>query len=154
MIAVFRNGHPIPSIWSTITPIPLLDHYTLDGSGGNAVSLQNLIDFAKAQGKPIAIAETGAGNSSDGAGLSDNPTFVQWLSSTLTSSGVEVDYVSIWNSNSNGTYDFTDGDKPQEAAAWAKYFGADSGGSIEQRILEQRVDERRIHEQRVDERRR
>ena len=108
---------------------PASDQYALDGSGGNAVSLQNLIDFAKAQGKPIAIAETGAGNSSDGAGLSDNPTFVQWLSSTLTSSGVEVDYVSIWNSNSNGTYDFTDGDKPQEAAAWAKYFGADSGGS-------------------------
>jgi hypothetical protein len=107
---------------------PASDEYTLDGSGGSSLSLQNLIDFAKAQGKPIAICETGAGN----APVSDNPTFVQWLSSTLTSSGVEVDFVSIWDDNGGGSYEFsnTADDKPLEAAAWAKYFGAQSTTTV------------------------
>jgi ribosomal protein L19 len=105
---------------------PASDQYTLDGSGGAALSLQNIIDFAKAQGKPIAICEAGAGSTGDGAGVSDNPTFVQWLSSTLESSGVTVDFVNIWDSDGGGTYAFSNSgdDKPQEAAAWAKYFGA------------------------------
>jgi hypothetical protein len=107
---------------------PASDQYTLDGSGGSALSLQNLIDFAKAQGKPIAICETGAGSTGDGAGLSDNPVFVQWLSSTLESSGATVEFVSIWDSDGGGTYAFSNSgdDKPEEAAAWAKYFGAQS----------------------------
>ena len=107
---------------------PAANQYSLDASGGNALSLQNLIDFAKAEGKPIAICETGAGNTADGAGVSDNPTFVQWLSSTLESSGVTVDFVSIWDSNGGGTYEFSNAadDKPLEAAAWAKYFGVQS----------------------------
>jgi hypothetical protein len=105
---------------------PASDQYTLDGSGGSALSLQDLINFAKAQGKPIAIPETGAGATGDGAGLSDNPTFVQWLYSTLANSGVTVDFVSIWDSDGGGTYAFSNSgdDKPEEAAAWAKYFGA------------------------------
>ena len=107
---------------------PASDAGSLDASGGSALSLQNIIDFAKAEGKPLAIAETGAGATGDGAGLSDNPTFVQWLSSTLTDSGVTIDYVSIWDSNGGGNYEFsnTSDDKPLEEAAWAKYFGAQS----------------------------
>ena len=107
---------------------PASDQGTLDGSGGSALSLQNLIDFAKAQGKPIAVCEAGAGSTGDGAGVPDNPTFVQWLSSTLESSGATVDFVSIWDSNGGGNYEFSNAsdDKPQEAAAWAKYFGAQS----------------------------
>ena len=107
---------------------PASDQYTLDGSGGSALSLQNIIAFAEAEGKPIAIPEAGAGNTADGAGVSDNPTFVQWLSSTLESSGATVDFVNIWDSNGGGTYGFSNAsdDKPQEAAAWAKYFGAES----------------------------
>jgi hypothetical protein len=107
---------------------PASDQYVLDASGGSALSLQDIIDFAKAQGKPIAICETGAGATGDGAGLSDNPTFVQWLSSTLENSGVPVDFVSIWDSNGGGSYEFSNAsdDKPLEAAAWAKYFGAQS----------------------------
>jgi hypothetical protein len=107
---------------------PASDQWSLDGSGGSALSLQSLIDFAKAQGKPIAIPETGAGNTADGAGVSDNPTFVHWLSSTLGNAGVPVDYVSIWDSNGNGDYEFSNASdgKSQEAAAWAQYFGAQS----------------------------
>jgi hypothetical protein len=110
---------------------PASNQYALDATDGNCLSLQNLIDFAKAQGKPIAICETGAGNTGDGAGLADNPVFVQWLSSTLESSGATVEFVSIWDSNGGGTYAFSNAgdDKPQEEAAWAKYFGAQSTGS-------------------------
>src|ERR1700722_1362528 len=115
-------------------PINLLHYYTypasnqwsLDGSAGHATTLQDLIDLAKSSGKPLAIAETGAGNTADGAGLADNPTFVQWLSQTLQQSGVPVSFVNIWDSNGGGNYEFSnaaDG-KPLEAAAWAKYFGA------------------------------
>jgi hypothetical protein len=117
-----------------------LDHYysypaanatDSDGSGGDSLSLLQLISFAEAQGLPIAIPEAGAGG--DGAeinaGLSDNSTFVQWLSSTLENSGADVDYVAVWDSDGGGTYAFSNAgdDKPLEAAAWAKYFGAQSG---------------------------
>ena len=115
-------------------PINLLHYYTypasnqwsLDGSAGHATTLQDLIDLAKSSGKPLAIAETGAGNTADGAGLADNPTFVQWLSQTLQQSGVPISFVNIWDSNGGGNYEFSnpaDG-KPLEAAAWANYFGA------------------------------
>lgn len=105
---------------------PASTQWSLDGSLGHSLSLQNLIDFAKSQNKPIAVVETGAGNTADGAGVLDNPTFVQWLSSTLNNSGVAVEFVNIWDSNGGGNYEFStasDG-KLLEAAAWAKYFGA------------------------------
>ena len=110
---------------------PASDQSVLDASGGSALSLQDLINFAKAQGKPIAICETGAGATGDGAGLSDNPTFVQWLSSTLENAGVPVDFVSIWDADGGGSYAFSNpgDDKPLEAAAWAKYFGAQSSAA-------------------------
>ena len=115
-------------------PVNLLHYYTdpaanqwsLDGSAGHATTLQDLIDLAKSTGKPLAIAETGAGNTVDGAGLADNPTFVQWLSQTLQQSGVPISFVNIWDTNAGGNYEFSNASdgKPLEAAAWAKYFGA------------------------------
>jgi Ca-dependent carbohydrate-binding module xylan-binding len=111
---------------------PAATQWSEDGSDGHSLSLQNLIDFAKAQGKPIAIAEAGAGSTSDGAGVSDNPTFVQWLSNTLQNAGVPVTFVNIWDSNNGGNYEFSspsDG-KPLEAAAWAQYFGAQNPSSV------------------------
>jgi hypothetical protein len=107
---------------------PASNQWSLDGSTGHATTLQQLIDLAKSAGKPLAVAETGAGNTTDGAGVVDNPTFVKWLSETLQESGVTVSSVNIWDSNSGGRYAFseaTDG-KPYEAVAWAKYFGATS----------------------------
>lgn len=136
---VLNSPHPVYDTsvqqWAA-DPVNLQHYYTnpasnqwsLDGSAGHATTLQQLIDLAKSAGKPLAIAETGAGNTHDGARLVDNPIFVQWLAQTLHQSGVTVSFVSIWNSNSGGIYHFTnaaDG-KPLEAAAWAKYFGAAS----------------------------
>jgi hypothetical protein len=117
-------------------PVNLLHYYTypasnqwsLDGSAGHATTLQQLIDLSKTIGKPLAIAETGVGNTADGAGVVDNPTFVEWLSQTLRQSGVNVSFVNIWDSNGGGNYQFSNASdgKPLEAAAWAKYFGAAS----------------------------
>ncbi|MCB8882190.1 hypothetical protein ACELLULO517_18230 [Acidisoma cellulosilytica] len=113
---------------------PASSEYSLDDSGGSALSLQDIIDFAKTTGKPIAICETGAGNTlDDGSNLTDNPTFVQWLSSTLANAGVQIQYVGIWDSDLGGNYAFSaaSDDKPQEAAAWAKYFGVQSAAATD-----------------------
>jgi hypothetical protein len=133
---VLNSSHPVYDTsvqqWAA-DPVNLGHYYTypasnqwsVDGSVGHATTLQQLIDLAKSTGKPLAIAETGSGNTHDGAGLTDNPTFVQWLADTLHRSGVRVSFVNIWNSNSGGQYHFTSSadHKPLEAAAWAKYFG-------------------------------
>ena len=105
---------------------PASNQWSLDGSAGHATTLQQLIDLAKSTGKPLAIAETGAGNTADGAGVADNPTFVQWLSQTLRQSAVNVSFVNIWDSNGGGNYEFSNASdgKPLEAAAWATYFGS------------------------------
>ena len=105
---------------------PAATQWSLDGSNGHSLSLQNLLDFAKAQGKPVGIGEAGAGTTNDGAGVSDNPTFVKWLHDTLENSGVAIKFVDIWDSNGGGNYAFSSSsdNKPQEAAAWGKYFGA------------------------------
>ncbi|WP_426434887.1 Ig-like domain-containing protein [Bradyrhizobium genosp. P] len=104
---------------------PASNQWSLDGSAGHATTLQQLIDLAKSSGKPLAIPETGAGNTADGAGVIDNPTFVQWLSQTLRQSGVPISFVNIWDSNGGGKYEFSNASdgKPLEAAAWAEYFG-------------------------------
>src|SRR6266702_1476319 len=133
---VLNSSHPVydTSVQQWAADPINLDHYytypasnqwSLDGSEDHATTLQQLIDLAKSTGKPFAIAETGAGNTHDGAGLTDNPTFVKWLADTLHQSGVTVSFVNIWDSNSGGQYHFTSSadDKPLEAAAWAKYFG-------------------------------
>jgi hypothetical protein len=136
---ILNSPHPVYDTsvkqWAA-DPVNLLHYYTnpasnqwsLDGSAGHATTFQQLIDLAKSAGKPLAIAETGAGNTHDGASLADNPTFVHWLSQTLHQSGVTVSFVSIWDSNSGGKYHFTNSAdaKPLEAAAWAKDFGSAS----------------------------
>ena len=100
-----------------------------DASGGHSLSLPQILQFAAQQGKPVAIAETGAGNSGGGTDVTDDAAFPQWLAQQLAAAqaaGTKVDFVDIWDSNGGGSYDFTnpaDG-KPQEAAAWAQYFGA------------------------------
>ncbi|MGY8681603.1 hypothetical protein Q2941_28025, partial [Bradyrhizobium sp. UFLA05-153] len=133
---VLNSSHPVydSSVqqWAS-DPVNLQHYYTypaanqwsLDGSVGHATTLQQLIDLAKSTGKPFAIAETGAGNTHDGARLTDNPTFVKWLADTLHQSGVHVSFVNIWDANAGGQYRFTSSadHKPLEAAAWAKYFG-------------------------------
>ncbi len=107
---------------------PAATEWSNDGSGGHSQSLDSLLAFAEAHGKSFAIPETGAGNSSDGTDVSDDAAFPQWLSQQLTAAqatGLKIDFADIWDSNGGGAYQFSEpGDnKPNEAAAWAKYFG-------------------------------
>ncbi len=107
---------------------PAATEWSLDSSQGHSLSLDSIIQFAEQQGKPLAIPETGAGNSNSGTDVQDDPAFPQWLSQqliTAQASGGKIDFVNIWDSNGGGNYEFSyaaDG-KPLEAAAWAKYFG-------------------------------
>jgi len=111
--------------WSNPAATP----YSSDGSGGHSLSLPDILRFAAQQGKPVALPETGAGNSGAGTDVKDDAAFPQWLAQQLSAAqaaGTKVDFVNIWDSNGGGNYQFTgaaDG-KPQEAAAWAQYFGA------------------------------
>ncbi len=101
---------------------------------GNGFSLGDAIAMAKAHAKPLAVSETGAGGDGTTTGPSDEPEFPKWLAAVLDSAqvqGVTIDHVNIWDAHlGDGNWDFStpDAGKPLEAAAWAKYFGAGSGG--------------------------
>ena len=107
---------------------PAANKWGLDGSSGHSMSLQVLLDFAKAQGKPFAIPETGAGNAGGGHGVADDGAFPNWLAQTLYASGNSINFVNLWDSNSGGNFDFSSATaaKPQEAVAWASALGAGS----------------------------
>ena len=108
---------------------PAATVYNNDSSDGHSLSLANLIQFAQEHGKTFDIPEAGAGNSSGGHDVADDAAFPQWLAQQLTAAtkaGQAVGFVSLWDSNGGGNYEFSQAsdDKPAEAAAWAQYFGA------------------------------
>ena len=112
--------------------------YPSSGNGGQdetgtpslADSVLQLMAFAKAQGKPFGLAETGAGNgATHGDGLVDNSVFPAWLAGVLKTYTGTVAWVVIWtNTDSGEIYNFLDGTKPHEAAAWAANFGTTATG--------------------------
>ena len=105
--------------------------------GSSGWSFQNAVDFAKLHHKPMAIDESGAGPAIQNGitstvnGPADDPNFVKWLHDALAAaqaSGVTVDHVDIWDATmSDGDWNFSNGSKPLEAAAYTQYFGAGSG---------------------------
>ncbi len=108
---------------------PAATKWSLDGSNGHSQSLRSLIAFAKARGKPFALPEVGAGSSDAGNDVSDDPTFAWWLGGVLQSasdSGLTIAFVSVWDTNDNGNYQFSyDSDgKPAERKAWGQAIGA------------------------------
>lgn len=110
---------------------PAATKWSLDGSGGHDLSLQTLLDFAKAEGKPFALPETGAGNAAGGHGVADDGAFPGWLAQTLQASGDAISFVNLWDSNGGGNFEFSSATagKPQEAAAWATWFGGTAVGT-------------------------
>ena len=113
-------------------PYPAANGDCLDCSGGHSQTLDSLIAFALQHNKPFAIPETGAGNSQNGHDLNDNAAFPLWLGqelNTARAAGLQIAFVTIWDSNGGGNYHFSDpaDGKPQEAAAWATYFGKRPG---------------------------
>jgi hypothetical protein len=108
---------------------PAATKWSLDGSNGHSQSFLSLANFARAHGKPFAVPECGAGNSSASNDVSDDATFPNWLGTTLAklqTQGLTVSFVNAWDTNDWGNYQFSYGwnAKPAEAAAWKKYVGA------------------------------
>jgi len=104
---------------------------------GTGFGMEDAIAFAKAHGKALSISETGAGGNGTTTGPVDDPEFPKWLAGELAnaqSQGVQIGHVNIWDVQmADGNWDFAPGaGKPLEAAAWAKYFGNDSGGTASQ----------------------
>ena len=95
--------------------------------------MKQALAFAVAHNKSVGIAETGAGGDGTRTGPVDDPDFPKWLYSVLSLPGApKVDYVNIWDINpGDGDWEFTNGNKPLEAAAWRQYFGvpATEGGA-------------------------
>ncbi len=110
---------------------PAATPYALDGSNGHNLSLQVLLNFAKGQGKPFAVPETGAGDSSNGRDVSDEAAFPTWLAQTLHASGITIAFVNIWDADADGNFLFStsNANKPGEAAAWTQGFGTQEGFS-------------------------
>ena len=113
---------------------PAATKWSSDSSGGHSQSFTSLVQFAQAHSKPFAVPEAGAGNSNSGTDVTDDAAFPQWLAQQLTAAqagGEKISFVNLWDSNGGGNYQFSstaDG-KPGEAAAWAKYFGAQQTGA-------------------------
>jgi hypothetical protein len=84
------------------------------------------------------MSETGAGGNGAGLGPVDDPAFPQWLAGDLAKAqaeGVSVSYVNIWDlpmGDGNWMFSGPGANKPLEAAAWGKYFGAGSGNAVSQ----------------------
>ena len=89
-------------------------------------SIPQMIEFAKSHGKPIAVDETGAGGGG-GLGPPDDAEFPKTLATLLYEAkraGLRVRNVNIWDATlGDGDWNFQNGSKPQEAAAWRLYFG-------------------------------
>lgn len=98
--------------------------------GASGWSMADAIEFAKENHKPLSISETGAGSNGSGLGPNDDPAFVEWLASALATAeaeGVTIQNVDIWDTDvSDGSWGFSNGERPLEEAAWGEYFG---GGS-------------------------
>ena len=111
---------------------PNATQWSPNGTPGSGFGIEDAIALAKADGKPLAISETGAGGDGLTTGPVDDPEFPKWLASELSkalSEGVSIAYVNIWDVKlSDGNWSFSGAaGKPLEAAAWAQYFGSASG---------------------------
>ena len=109
-------------------------YYQAPGTNATGWSFSDTVEFAQAHNKPISLSETGAGPSSSPVGPADEADFPQWLAGALAqarAAGVTVQNVNIWDTTQgDGDWQFTNGSKPQEAAAWGKYFGANSTNTM------------------------
>ena len=99
--------------------------------------LVHAVNFAVSHKKPLGLSETGAGDKGGEYGPADEGDFPVYLANRLTSAmgqGVQVAFVNVWNEDpGDGNWRFTDGDRPNEAAAWKQFaktmgsYGAPTG---------------------------
>ena len=112
---------------------PNATEWNPNGHDPSQWGMKQALAFAVNHKKPIGIAEAGAGGDGTRTGPVDDPDFPRWLYNVLSLPGApKVDYVNIWNINpGDGDWEFTNGKKPLEAAAWKKYFGVPAASAAE-----------------------
>jgi len=84
------------------------------------------VNFAKRHNKPVAICETGVGinPSYPYNGIADDGDFPMYLHDRLVASGVQIEYINIWDANlGDGHWQFSDGSKPKASKSWKSAFG-------------------------------
>jgi len=104
---------------------PNATQYNPNGYDPAQWGFKQVLAFATAHNKPLGLAETGAGGDGTSTGPVDDPDFPKWLAGQLSQPGApQVAFVNIWDINpGDGNWQFTDGSKPLELAAWQQYFG-------------------------------
>ncbi len=109
---------------------PNATQWSPNGYDPSQWSLKQALAFAAAHNKPLGLAETGAGGDGTSTGPVDDPEFPKWLAGQLSQPGApQIAFVNIWDVNpGDGDWEFTNGSKPLELAAWQKYFGAPQTG--------------------------
>ena len=90
---------------------------------GEGWGLADAMAFAAAHGKEFGIAEAGAGGNGTTTGPVDEATFPIYLAQMLLAPGApKLAFANIWDINvGDGNWDFSDGSRPNEAAAWAEF---------------------------------
>ncbi len=112
---------------------PNATQYNPNGYDPAQWGFKQALAFATAHNKPIGLAETGAGGDGTSTGPVDDPDFPKWLAGQLSQPGApQVAFVNIWDIDpSDGNWEFTDGSKPQELAAWQQYFGVPQAANFQ-----------------------
>ncbi len=99
----------------------------LDGSGGHSESFNTVMEFAKLHHKPFAVPECGSGAYNDQNDVPDDGAFPWWLATTLKraqSHGLQMAFVSIWDTDNEGDYQFSykANNQPDTRKNWATYL--------------------------------
>ncbi len=107
---------------------PAATEWSLDGSNGHSQSFTSIMNFAIQHNKPFAVPECGSGSSDSGADVADDGAFPYWLAKTIQTgqnNGLQMSFVSIWDTNDDGNYQFSykSDDKPRTSHNWGRYLG-------------------------------
>jgi len=102
--------------------------FTAQASWSNAVTqtwgLNWLVNFAAAEGRPIAIPEWSVDSGSDGHGLGDDPYFINQFANWIAANNVAFTCIFSYDDTSVGQDDdITDGSFPNALAAFRSDFG-------------------------------
>ncbi len=103
---------------------PSASQYHPTGTAPAQWGLADTIDFAKAHGKPVGIAETGVG-------VGDSNSLPATIATDFTApEAPQLAFVNVWDvTTGEGDWQFSDGHNPGAAQAWAAAFAAGGDGA-------------------------
>ncbi len=128
--ATLTNNSTNTATWAASTinrehfwDYPADTEWVIHNTGG--YGLAGAIAFCKAHNKPLGLSETGAGGNGTTTGPKDDGDFPNYLAvrlSTAIAQGVSIEFANVWDVTvSDGDWNFSNGTKPNEAAAWRQF---------------------------------